>query len=57
MAVNDFLSPQWDRADKVHDWKNYATQELMLVWDSFSLEQKIIIAELLDEIASGEEWE
>ncbi len=50
-------NPKWSEAGRVHDWRNYATDEIKRIWDSFSTEQKHAIVEMLDERASNENWE
>jgi len=49
--------PEWEKANRVHDWRNYATEEIKRLWPSFTEEQQQAIFEMLDEFASREEWE
>jgi len=49
--------PDWDNAERIHDWRNYADEELRQIWSTFTLEQKRIIAELLEKQADREEWD
>lgn len=54
---DDFECPDWDRVSRVHDWKNYINDDLRKAWSSFSIEQRRIIANNADEIASRENWD
>ena len=53
----DFMDPQWDKAGKVHDWKNYVTDQLRKIWSGLSDDQKRVVASNFDEIAEREEWD
>lgn len=52
-----YLNPKWDEADRVHDWRNYISEELRAIWDTFTPEQKRAIAKSADEQASRETWD
>jgi hypothetical protein len=54
LAITD---PQWDRASRVHDWRNYVSDEVRKMWDSFTEEQKRALYRQSDELAYAEEWE
>lgn len=51
------MNPDWDKAGRVHDWRNYVNQELRDLWPTFTEEQRQAIKQNADEIASCEEWE
>jgi len=53
----DWQSPKWVECDRVHNWRNYASEDLKLVWCSFTDEQKQIISECLQDCADREEWD
>lgn len=57
MIADDYISPDWQGATPIHDWRNYASDELKSTWDSYSDEQRKIIAECLQGIADGEDWD
>ncbi|WLX93283.1 recombinase RecA [Klebsiella pneumoniae] len=57
MERDEYISPKWDSGGKVHNWKRYAEPELIVIWDTFSEEQKRVIALTLDEAAGKEEWD
>jgi hypothetical protein len=51
------LNPEWDRAGRVHDWRNYISERVKELWDTFSDEQKLALVEQADEHASNEHWD
>lgn len=51
------LDPKWDEAGKVHDWRNYISEKLRGMWDTFTIDQKIALVESADETAGNEEWD
>lgn len=57
MAVKEALDPRWHEATRVHDWRNYVTRTVREMWDTFTDEQKIAIAEMADAQASAENWD
>lgn len=54
---SDWMNPDWERASKVHDWKNYASSEMKEAWDSFHSYYQKLISQCLQEIADKEEWD
>jgi hypothetical protein len=54
---NDFYNPSWSEVSKIHDWKNYVSDDLKSIWITFSDEQRQIIAANFNEMASREEWD
>ncbi len=53
----DWDAPDWDNERRVHDWKNYVSEELRAKWATFSDELKMMLARQAEEQASNEEWE
>jgi hypothetical protein len=53
----NYLSPDWKAAGKVHDWRNYISDELKAIWDTFTDEQKRLIASNADDEANKEYWD
>lgn len=41
----------------VHEWRGYATNEIIALWPTFTDIQKQAIAEMLDGLASNEHWD
>ncbi|WP_137962975.1 recombinase RecA [Klebsiella variicola] len=56
MTPEDYLSPDWTNNEKVHNWRNYASEELKRTWHTFTSEQRRVVAEALKEVADMEEW-
>lgn len=53
----DWKSPNWENTRRVHDWKNYITEEVQSMWDTFTDDQKKAIARSAEEIADREDWD
>lgn len=53
----DWQDPQWRQGGKVHNWHNYASEEMKRMWNTFTDEQKQVVALTLNEIADNEHWE
>ena len=57
-SLRDTLSnPKWDRADRVHDWRNYVLPEIRETWDDLSLETKVAVYAMAESQADSEEWD
>jgi len=52
----EILNPTWNPR-KVHDWRNYISVEVRLIWNTFTDEQKQALARQADDIASAEHWD
>lgn len=50
-------NPVWHHAQKVHDWRNYAGDDLRKIWDTLTSEQQRAVYLSLDNIAGKEDWE
>ena len=57
MIPHDYKDPRWDVCERVHCWRNYISNNLREIWDTFTDEQKAAIAESADDAASMEEWD
>ena len=57
LPPDDWESPKWDEKDRVHNWRNYASDAVRDNWNSFTVKQKVIISRMLQDIANNEEWE
>ncbi|WP_269564503.1 hypothetical protein [Kosakonia radicincitans] len=53
----DWQNPAWSEGGPVHNWHNHASSALKLVWNTFTDDQKRIIAAMLDNEASNEHWD
>ena len=54
---NDWNDPEWKKYDRVHNWRNYASQELEDGWSDLPESLKIILSANFNEMASNEEWD
>jgi hypothetical protein len=54
---HDWQNPKWETENRVHNWRNYANEDLKEEWQSMSGRQRLIVAAALDEIADREEWD
>jgi hypothetical protein len=50
-------NPEFDKAHRAHDWRNYVSGEWKENWFSFSERERKIIAILYQRIADEEEWD
>jgi hypothetical protein len=57
MIPADYQNPMWSEQGRVHNWRNYISDKLKAMWDTFTDEQKAAIAESADESAMREEWD
>lgn len=49
--------PEWEKAGKVHDWRNHVPDAVQMAWDTFTDDQKLLLYKWADDLASAEEWE
>lgn len=35
------INPNWDDTHKVHDWRNYISDEVKNIWNTFTEQQKL----------------
>jgi len=49
--------PDWSSAGKVHDWRNYISEEVQGMWDTFPDDQKQALAQQANQIAGREDWD
>lgn len=54
---HDWSNPNFSNPGRVHDWLNYVSYDLAGIWETFSDEQKKIIAANLNNIADEEHWD
>lgn len=50
-------APDWESGGRVHNWKNYVSEELRAMWSTFTVEQRGAIYRSAEESAGREEWE
>jgi hypothetical protein len=56
-APTDFLSPNWENMNRVHEWKKYISEDMQTMWHTFNTEQKVAIAKNAQDQANLEEWD
>ena len=56
-APEDWENPNWETTNRVHQWTRYVSIRVRELWDSFTDEQKVAIAQQSDDIAGREEWD
>lgn len=49
-------NPMLEKADRVHDWRNYASDELIEKWEALG-DMRVVVANCLQEIADNEHWD
>lgn len=54
---SDWREPDWAAGGKVHNWRNYVSEEVQSLWPSFAIEQRLALAKNAQQIADAEEWE
>lgn len=55
--LDNLDSPEFSNADRVHDWRNHVPNELQDLWSELSMETRLAIAFMAEELANSEEWE
>ena len=46
----------FEKAGRVHDWRNYASDELIEKWEALG-DMRVVVANCLQEIADNEHWD
>jgi len=57
LSPSDIMHPDWVHKQKIHDWKNHVPAEIQEIWNTFSRQQKKILATCAQEKADEEEWD
>lgn len=50
-------APHFDKAGRVHDWRNHVPEGVQAIWSTFSAEQRAALVAWADHLAGNEEWE
>lgn len=53
----NYENPAWEDAGRVHDWLNYASNDIRAIWPELPMRHRAIIAASLQETADSEEWD
>lgn len=51
------LNPNWRNTHKVHDWRNYISEEVRNMWETFNEQQKIALMNQANQQAECEDWD
>lgn len=54
---DDWEKPDWKKQDKVHCWRNYVSEPVQATWQTFSMNQRIILAHAFQMLADRENWD
>ena len=57
LHVTDISNPEFEKAGKVHDWRNHVPQIIRDLWKTFTAEQKIALMTWAENLAELEHWE
>lgn len=55
--LGNVLEPDFERAERVHDWRNHVGERTQAIWATLTPEQRLAIALDAEDDASNEEWE
>jgi hypothetical protein len=53
----DFSNPEWGTVSRVHNWRNYISDEVKELWSTFTDQQKQALARMAQVIADREDWD
>lgn len=53
----DWEYPNWGNISKVHNWRNYANDHVIGIWEDLSDDHKKILSANFQDIADNEEYE
>ena len=53
----DWKHPEWGVQDRVHNWRNYVSEQLQNHWENMTDATKQIVAANLQDVADNEDWE
>lgn len=57
ITPHDWSTPDFANAGRVHEWKNYVSEEIRAMWSSFPDHLKQALARQAEERAECEEWD
>ncbi len=55
--AKNISNPQWEKRNRVHDWRTYIPKELQDVWYDLSSDARIVAYYMAKEMADKEEWD
>ena len=51
------INPEFEKAERVHDWRNHVHGDVKENWNMLSVETKLVVVEIAERQADREEWE
>ena len=54
---SDINSPEWNKAGKVHDWRNHIPEPVKECWERLSVDAKHVAYYMAEQKADQEVWE
>lgn len=54
---SDWAWPKWNEEDRVHNWRNYVTDDLKEIWETFGENLQKMLACHFEVLASNEDWD
>ncbi len=57
IVLCELENPNWNSGGRVHNWKNYVSDDIRKIWKQFSFREKRIIASYAEKLAQNEEWD
>ncbi|MGF6309482.1 hypothetical protein ABIB82_003920 [Bradyrhizobium sp. i1.8.4] len=49
------FQPDWDKATKIHDWRNHVPDKIKQTWATFTVEQRMALVEWAQHLANIEQ--
>lgn len=50
-------NPDWNECKQVYNWKNYVSDDVKKIWNTFTFEQKKLLYENYERFADREDWD
>lgn len=59
MNDDKYLNPEWPKNSVItpHDWMRYVSQDVRLLWSTFTPGQRVALGQCFEEIATFEDWD
>jgi hypothetical protein len=49
--------PAFEHRGRVHDWRNHVPSKIEAAWNSLSLETRLVVFGIAEELAGEERWD
>lgn len=53
----DYLEPEWGKHKRVHNWRNYISEEIQAAWPTLTPDLRAALARQANEHAEREDWD